>query len=138
MRRASLAWQEANGIPVRLNIQEGLPPFSPSQRLALYRAVQEGLTNIQRHAGAKNVWLSLGVKDAEICLTVQDDGVGLSSPQESVSAERNRYGILGMQERAAQLGGDVRLESWRDEEGNEKGARLAFCLPLKEEHGYRQ
>ena len=92
--------------------------MSAAQRLALYRTAQEGLTNIQRHAAARQAWLRLECSPDEIRLRVIDDGRGLhgaclpgSAAQGGVagagSGAGSGFGLRGLQERAAQLGGAV-------------------------------
>jgi PAS domain S-box-containing protein len=75
-----------------------------SQELAtaLFRIVQEGLTNISRHAGASAVKIGLGVKSQCVTLEISDDGRGIS---EAATSGPGSLGILGMRERAAALGG---------------------------------
>jgi two-component system NarL family sensor kinase len=68
--------------------------------VALFRIASEALTNVRRHAGARRVELSLGGDGAAIALRIDDDGCGLAP-----GASDGRYGIVGMQERAAVLGG---------------------------------
>lgn len=69
---------------------------------ALFRIVQEALTNVSRHAGATRVLLELGLKSGCITLEVIDDGTGIT---ESAAIGPGSLGILGMRERAAALGG---------------------------------
>ncbi len=79
---------------------------------ACFRIVQESLTNIARHANARNVCVELRQHDSELELLVQDDGVGFD-----VSAARNRaahgasIGLLGMEERVQLVGGQIEIES---------------------------
>jgi signal transduction histidine kinase len=69
---------------------------------ALFRIVQEGLTNISRHAEAKTVQIGLGVKSGCVTLEISDDGRGIT---EAATTGPGSLGILGMRERAAALGG---------------------------------
>jgi signal transduction histidine kinase len=66
----------------------------------LFRIASEALANVRRHAGARRVELSLGGDGAAVALTIDDDGCGLVQ-----GVGDGRYGIVGMQERAAALGG---------------------------------
>lgn len=96
--------------------------------LALLRIVQEGLTNIARHAGARRVHLTLArATDAAgapwVHLSLEDDGRGLAAPSGSPGCGLGR---AGMMERAAALGGVVELVS-----GAERGTRLVARLPLE-------
>jgi signal transduction histidine kinase len=112
-------FQSASGIQVHLELPAAPCPLSPAQRLALYRSAQEGLTNVQRHAQASEARLRLSCTLEEICLEICDMGKGLSSDHSTAG-----FGLLGLQERAAALGGTVRLKN-----APEGGAVLTVCLP---------
>ncbi len=116
-------FQVATGLPVYLALPADFPPLPLAHRLALYRAVQESLTNIQRHAAASQAWLEIQLDNGTILLTVADDGQGL--PPETPDG---RFGLQGLRERAGQLGGQMILEP---RPGG--GTQLRFQLPLPEE-----
>ncbi|MFY1984473.1 PAS domain S-box protein [Achromobacter xylosoxidans] len=88
------------------------PPDTESRRLdpeaeiAVYRIVQELLTNVQRHARARSVSVSAVWAEDGLLLEVEDDGVGMRLPE-----TRQTFGILGMRERARAIGGDLELDS---------------------------
>jgi signal transduction histidine kinase len=88
----------------------------------LYRAIQESLTNIARHSGAKNAWVLLAAGDGSIDVQVEDDGRGIS-PEDL--AKPRSLGLKGMRERIAYLGGV--FEVARAPRG---GTRLRVKLPL--------
>jgi signal transduction histidine kinase len=117
-------FQESTGLPVHLRLPPGLPALSEPGRLALYRAAQEALTNAQRHAGATNVWLEVQAREGRMTLTADDDGRGY--PPEL----NGGFGLRGLRERAAQLGGEVGLDA---RPGG--GARLSFSIPLMTDEG---
>ncbi len=75
---------------------------------ALYRIVQESLTNVARHAQARRVSLILGRKDGLVKLILEDDGCGFEVDE---ALRRGRLGLLGMRERAEMLGGTLTIES---------------------------
>ena len=100
--------------------------------LALYRAVQECLTNIVRHAGASALRVRLRALIAEdggvrlLELTIADNGRGFAPDQ------RFGFGLLGMSERARGLGGEVRIGAGSPEIGRAgKGARVEMSIPLQ-------
>jgi two-component system, NarL family, sensor kinase len=70
--------------------------------VALFRIASEALTNVRRHAAARRVEVVLGRDRGAVVLTIDDDGIGI--PAEAAS---DRYGLVGMQERAAALGGTL-------------------------------
>jgi signal transduction histidine kinase len=80
--------------------QEDLPPAAD---LAAYRIVQESLTNVNRHAGATHVALSIIHRPNEVELTIEDDGAGVTAG----TRLRPGNGLLGMRERAAAVGGEL-------------------------------
>jgi len=123
LQRLSTSFEQATDLTVHLGLPAELPDLSNAQRLALYRAAQEALTNVQRHAQAQQVWVEMDVQDNCAALIVSDDGVGF--PAETKEAA---FGLQGMRERAAHLDGELILEN-RD--GG--GACLKFVLPLIED-----
>jgi PAS domain S-box-containing protein len=102
---------------------EALEDVSKSVSTAVYRAVQEALTNIARHAGAKSAWVTLRVQDGEILMEVEDDGRGIAP--ENLAKARS-LGLKGMRERIAFLGGA--LDIARAPRG---GTRLRLRVPLR-------
>jgi signal transduction histidine kinase len=123
LRRLVTDFEGATGLTVHRLLPDELPTLSDSRRLALYRAAQEALTNIQRHAGAGQVWLVLTVSDDAITLLVSDDGQGMS-----VRADSTGFGLRGLRERVTQLGGELHVEP---RPGG--GTQLSVRLPLPPE-----
>lgn len=80
--------------------------LEPAAEIAVYRIVQELLTNVQRHARARSVSVSAVWGEDGLLLEVEDDGVGMRLPE-----TRQTFGILGMRERARAIGGDLELDS---------------------------
>lgn len=74
---------------------------------AIFRIVQEALTNVARHADTTNVKISLTDKACELLLKVSDDGKGITEDQISDSKS---FGLIGIRERAHGFGGDVKIE----------------------------
>lgn len=114
-------FEQRTGLITHVTIETELPPLSEAFRLVLYRAVQEGLTNIQRHAAACNAWIQLGTDHEKIRLTIEDDGKGLDETAEKESG----MGLSGIRERVAALGGEMRI-SLR----TKGGTQLAIGIPL--------
>lgn len=111
-------WAALETLLLDLQARSGLrcrylcPPDTESRRLepaaeiAVYRIVQELLTNVQRHARARSVSVSAVWGEDGLLLEVEDDGVGMRLPE-----TRQTFGILGMRERARAIGGDLELDS---------------------------
>jgi PAS domain S-box-containing protein len=95
-----------HGIPVDVRV-DGLDaePLPPLVQTTVYRVLQEALTNVAKHAGARSVSIRLARGEATVELCVRDDGVGFWS------GDGGRLGLRGMRERAALLGGSVEVES---------------------------
>jgi len=100
----------------------GLPPLNPECALALFRIAQEALTNVARHASARQVAISLSHSNTEVVLEVKDDGRGVSPAS---LARPESLGLLGMRERAYLWGGTVDIEGSPDQ-----GTRLCARIPL--------
>ena len=90
---------------------------------AVFRITQEALTNIIRHADAKHVKIQVKLVNSNILLTVHDDGKGF---KKHLLTTEKTFGVFGMQERAAMLGGEMQIISTPD-----KGTRINVSLPLK-------
>ena len=92
--------------------------------LSLYRIAQEAVTNCRRHADASNVWMRLRRNGRSVAITVEDDGVGF--PAASGSDPKTRLGLVGMRERAEQLGGRLRISARQP-----AGTVVEAVLPLQ-------
>jgi PAS domain S-box-containing protein len=112
-----------SGVACRVDIDEELEEVSKAVATAVYRAIQESLTNIARHAGAKSAWVVLAVQDGAIHVEVEDDGRGIA-PEDLAKARS--LGLKGMRERISFLGGT--LEVARATRG---GTRLRLRVPLR-------
>jgi signal transduction histidine kinase len=112
-----------------INVSASLPgdvwKLTPDVELALYRALQESLTNASRHASARSVHVELARSNGTIVLTVQDDGVGMgSAPSLRLLDHNGRRGLSGMHDRVAALGGRFELTTPRA-----AGLQVSITLP---------
>lgn len=107
-------------IEAALEGEDALPALAPEVQVAIYRVVQEALTNVARHANASRAWVRLAATDGEVRVTVEDDGQGLSG--EPVP----HLGLLGMRERVTELGGSLAIEGRPG-----AGVRIAAVLPRR-------
>ncbi len=87
-------------------VEAKLPHFSDEAATALFRVLQEALANVARHAGACEVRVTLRVEDGWLLLEVTDSGVGM---REGAAAAHDSFGLIGMRERCAALGGSFRV-----------------------------
>lgn len=117
-------WQQRMpGTELRLGVTGDLGSCGEQVNLAIYRMVQEALTNISRHARAQRVDVRLARRAAprdEVCLLIEDDGVGTDLHERGTG-----LGLVGMRERAELLGGTFDVSS---QPGH--GFRLAAVLPV--------
>jgi signal transduction histidine kinase len=112
MSKYSKTFSEQQGINVHITLPEDKAELGSEISLALYRILQESLTNIAKHAAAENVYISLFDSSKHISLIIRDDGVGIDNMDErEAKRQKNNLGIYGMSERAELLGGTMKLES---------------------------
>jgi len=98
------AWQKGNKAEVILRIQGDFEPLSTAARITVYRTVQESLTNIQKHARARRVWVDLQQLSDRLTLTVTNDDGGGARPGDT---GRGGFGLMGLKERAEVIQGEV-------------------------------
>ena len=113
--------------PCRVRLQMSKMGALPQQiEIISYRLVQECFNNIGKHAGASHVNLSLASADGTLRLIVEDNGIGFNV--EEASAKRESFGLSGMRERVALLGGRFLVESRM--EGPKRGTKISIELPI--------
>jgi signal transduction histidine kinase len=95
--------------------------------VALYRVVQEALTNAVKHAKAGNIWVRAWRDEFVLCCSIRDDGAGFDVRALQAAGSRKGLGLIGMQERLSAIGGTVRIESHRG-----RGTELLIRLPLED------
>ena len=105
-------FSERSGIRTGLAVPSSLPPLSREAELALFRALQEALSNVLRHAQARSVDIGISIDASGVLLQVSDDGKGLPLGISPETLElQGHMGLAGMRERITALGGTVRLEA---------------------------
>ena len=117
-----------SGIEVSVHIQEGIPRFQDSTELVLFRALQESLTNVHRHSGAKRADVSLTTSGNSVVLTVRDHGEGVPAPVlQSLKHDGTGLGVglAGMTERIREIGGQLNIKSTND------GTELIATVPVR-------
>lgn len=112
---------KAEGVSIETLLPDVLPRLSAEAGLALYRTVQEALTNVLRHARAARVRLVIVLQEQALLMTLDDDGSG-RSPE---VLKKARAGVMGMRERAAMAGGRFDLDT-----APLGGLRVQLWLPL--------
>jgi signal transduction histidine kinase len=127
---AALRWyagevQARSQLPVSVEVRGDPRPLNGALNTALFRMAQEALTNAVKHAQARQAVLHLRYGVEAVELTVEDDGVGFDPARRS---KQGAWGLLGMQERAHLLGGEVRIESTS---GSGTRVQAAFPYPAE-------
>ena len=111
--------QMSPGTRISFAVEDGFPTsLAGGNCVEVVRIIQEALTNARRHAEASNVTVTLGSDGESVRVKVEDDGEGFD-----LAASRG-VGIVGMEERARALGGDLAIKS------GEKGTRIRISFAL--------
>lgn len=119
-------WTERSGVEVDFESNLGERRLPEPVEIALYRIAQEALTNVLKHARARNVSLTLLGDAREVVMVVEDDGVGFAPAELPYgSTGKDHLGVSGMKERTALVGGELQLES-----APGRGATLVVRIPL--------
>lgn len=120
-------FQHATGITVERSIQDLSYELTPEVQAQLIRIVQEALSNVRKHARARNLVLSVRDWQADLVLEVSDDGLGFDADD---VPEVSRHGLRGMRERAEMIGADFQIISQA-----RQGTTVRLVLPksLEEE-----
>jgi PAS domain S-box-containing protein len=101
---------ERSGIETFLDVQPNdFPRLVSDVETAIFRIVQEALTNVFRHAAARNVWIGLTQREDATVITVRDDGKGIEQRVAELQPDSVGIGIGGMKQRAKEFGGELRL-----------------------------
>ena len=122
IRKEARELSKTTGIKAHLDLPEQLGGLDHEVEIAIYRAVQEALNNIAKHAQAKQFWVRLDMEDSSIRVRVEDDGIGFNRNPGTVP--RRSYGLVGMRERIAALSGSVRVQSRHG-----RGTRVKVIVP---------
>ena len=106
-------WSERNNIQVQLEIDPALGRLTEAIELSVFRIVQEGLNNIRKHAEAEQVRLSLQrTPSASLLVRLEDNGKGMLNPPDLASLSVSKhFGLVGISERVALLGGTMKIDS---------------------------
>jgi signal transduction histidine kinase len=117
------AFGEQSGLPVTVEVRGEPRELAPDARLAVYRTAQEALTNVRRHAAAERVEVRLAYLPESTALIVEDHAAPGTPVPAGIGLTGSGFGLTGMRERAALLGGELRAEPTND------GFRVELRLP---------
>jgi signal transduction histidine kinase len=118
---------DRSGLQVGVEISEEFGRLPGEMETALFRIVQECLTNIHRHSGSKTATIRLSRRADSVSLELQDDGRGISSEKlAGIQSQRSGVGIAGMRERVRHLKGVMDIQS------DSCGTKVSITLPITE------
>jgi len=114
-----------SGVPIAVEGERG-DRLPPSIETALYRAVQEALTNATKHAQAKSMTVRIRRGEKSVSCSVRDDGIGFDTSAMLARKGNRGLGLLGIRERVAILGGTVQINSQPGQ-----GTEITITVPLE-------
>ena len=117
-------FEQRSKLKIRITESEAFPQLSESVQLLLFRAAQEALTNVARHAHATGVEINLRAEDERITLEIADDGIGI---EDGALNKPRSMGILALRERFEALGGGLSIQPARS-----RGTSMTVYLPRAE------
>lgn len=124
--RAELRRQASvSGWQTWVQFELGGSKLSRPTETLVYRVLQEGLSNIARHARARRVRLQVAAQGDELQIVLQDNGVGMPAPTATSSPGERHFGLAGMRERVRLVGGSLTMGS-----GRRGGVRLELRIPM--------
>jgi signal transduction histidine kinase len=121
IRKEAKHLAKTTGVKTRVLISQDVGRLASGTEQAIYRVVQEALHNVAKHAQARNVSVQVARENAQVQVIVEDDGVGM--PARS-NAHNRSFGLAGIKERIAVLGGVARVTSAKG-----KGTRIEITVP---------
>jgi PAS domain S-box-containing protein len=117
--------ENRSGFKINLDIPKNFGRLPDDVEVAIFRIVQECLTNIHRHSGAKKATIRIAHNVAEVSLEIQDDGVGIAKDVlAAIRTQRSGVGMTGMRERIRHLGGNLDIQS------DSSGTKISVTFPL--------
>jgi len=125
--------QPRSGLEIELDIAKDFGRLSPDMELAVFRIVQEALTNVHRHSGSKKAVIRVSREEARVVVEIRDNGKGMSAEKLiEVQSHGSGVGLRGMRERVRQLQGEMRIES------DGSGTRILAVFPVSAARGARE
>ena len=119
---------ERSGIAIDLNISENFGRLPAEMELAIFRIVQECLTNIHRHAASNTACIRIAREKARVCIEVRDEGKGISPERlVEINSRGCGVGIGGIRERLRRFHGEMRIES------HGSGTTVSATIPIPNE-----
>jgi signal transduction histidine kinase len=125
IRRYAEHFEEEYAISTSVELN-GMENLTKAAELAVFRILQEALTNVRKHSQADAAWINSREKDGQLILTIEDNGRGFDLTAVEAEQQRGRHlGLLAMRERAELMGGDFTVQSFLG-----RGTLISIKLPL--------
>lgn len=124
LKKLTDEFRKHSGLSCRLHLTQAPVDLDEDQTVAIFRIVQESLTNVARHAEASRVEITLSRNADDLIVEVRDNGKGFDSAD---AARKKSFGLLGMRERAAVLGGGIDITSIP-----RQGTVVSLHMPIKQ------
>ena len=125
--------EERSGLSIALTIPEEFGRLTHEMELAIFRIVQECLTNVHRHSGSKVAAIRIARDETMVSVEVQDEGKGIAAERLiEIQSHGAGVGIRGMRERVLQLGGEMKMHS------DERGTSVSVVLPIADSKSGRR
>jgi signal transduction histidine kinase len=124
IQSGTLLLTAGSGVEVAVDVSGPVTELPEHMEQHLLRITQEAVTNVLKHAGARNIWVKVQVEPHKLYLRIVDDGRGFDQ-QDVFSSRGGHFGLIGMRERAERLGGELRLASHPGE-----GTQVEVTVPL--------
>jgi PAS domain S-box-containing protein len=126
LHATSTEFANRTGVLVKMVCVQLIVRLPADTELALYRILQETLHNVEKHASARHVTVQLTKPGSFVQLTINDDGIGFNPDHHAVRRKgKGGFGLLGMRERAAYVGGSLKVKSIRH-----AGTEIEIRIPL--------
>jgi signal transduction histidine kinase len=122
VRKEAKDLAKSTGVKARVSVSPEFGRLPSGLETAIYRVVQEALHNVAQHANATSVNIEMAREGDNIRLTVEDDGIGIVSNRRP---GRQTFGLAGMHERIATIGGKMKVISSRS-----RGTRIEVSAPI--------
>jgi signal transduction histidine kinase len=112
LRQYLEGFTKRSGIETSVNLpSRELPRFKPELETAIFRIIQEALTNVLRHSEARKAWITIDALDSQVTVTIRDDGKGIPKHVAELRSGSVGIGISGMRQRVKEFGGQVHLQN---------------------------
>jgi len=122
-----------SGIKTFLDVHpQNFPRLDAEVETAIFRIVQEALTNVFRHSGATSSWVVLSREENRVVAMVRDNGKGVTAEIAELRPDRIGVGLGGMRERARHFGGDLRVSNAN------LGTLVEVVIPVAAQHRRRR